>query len=369
MERRYEDALDLAARKLQRAIPLAVREPAIPYGSEGARFTPPPYDGNSWWTAGFWPALMWQMYALRGDDAFLQEARRTQALLGEELRRFTLLHHDVGFMYLLSDGADFKLTGDESARVDTLHAATLLMGRFNPVGFVRAWNGADQAGVAIIDCMMNIPLLFWATRQTGDPRFARAACIHADTTLREFIRPDGSACHIVELDPNTGARVREPGGQGYGPGSSWSRGQAWALYGFTLAAINAGSDAYRHAAGRIARYFIQNIRPDGLTDCDFRQPSTPERIDNIAGAVAACGLIELARLTGEEDYAAAACRLLDGLIAHCCDPDPDHPGLLTHCTASYHDDKAGVHTNILYGDYFFVEALCKLKGTDPMLWT
>ena len=294
MERRYEDALDLAARKLLRAIPLAAREPAIPYGSEGARFTPPPYDGNSWWTAGFWPALMWQMYALRGDDAFLQEARRAQALLGEQLRRFTLLHHDVGFMYLLSDGADFKLTGDETARVDTLHAATLLMGRFNPAGFVRAWNGADQAGVAIIDCMMNIPLLFWATRQTGDPRFARAACIHADTTLREFIRPDGSACHIVELDPNTGARVREPGGQGYGPGSSWSRGQAWALYGFTLAAINAGSDAYRQAAGRIARYFIQNIRPDGLTDCDFRQPPTPERIDNIAGAVAACGLIELA---------------------------------------------------------------------------
>ena len=122
------------------------------------------------------------------------------------------------------------------------------------------------------------------------------------------------------------------------------------------------------ASERIARFFMTHIRPDGLTDCDFRQPPQPQRIDNIAGACAACGLIELNRLTGKRAYLEAAEKLLDGLIDRCCDWSPDTCGILTHCTASYHDDAAGVHTNIVYGDYFFVEALARLAGTDPGLW-
>ena len=368
MQNRYQLAFQKAMEKYRRTAPMAAEAGIIPYKSENGQWIPSPYAGNGWWTGGFWPGLMWQFRAAGGDSFFTDEARRTQALLVDQFRVFRELNHDVGFMYLLSCGADWKLTGSEQAGVDTLHAASLMMGRFNPVGYFRAWDGADRTGYAIIDCMMNLSLLYWASRRTGDPRFAHAADIHAHTALREFIRPDGSVSHIIEFDPQTGARVREHAGQGYALGTQWSRGQAWGLYGFTLAYMNAGRPEYLDAAKRIAENFIAHIRRDGLTDCDFCQPDTEERLDNIAGAIAACGLLELEKLTGNGAYRDAALRLLDGLLDRCCDWTDAACGLLTHCTASYHDDGAGRHTNIVYGDYFLVEALAKLAGTDPMLW-
>ena len=205
----------------------------LPYrGGQG--WLESPFDGNSWWTGGFWPGLMWLLWTRTGDDWFRAEALRAEVLLTAEFRRFERLNHDVGFMYLLSCGAHHRLLGDDQARRDTLHAASLLMGRFNPAGFIRAWNEPERVGYAIIDCMMNLSLLFRASALTGDPRFAHVARIHADTTLREFVRPDGSVCHIVEFDPVTGERLREHAGQGYGLGTAWSRGQAWGLYGFAL---------------------------------------------------------------------------------------------------------------------------------------
>ena len=361
------EIFDRILKKTRATAPLAARENLLPYRG-GERWLGAPFDGNSWWTGGFWPGIMWQLYAASKDEFFLQEARRAEALLTAEFRSFRLLNHDVGFMYLLSCGANWKLTGDAQAFTDTLHAASLLVGRFNPKGYIRAWNEPDRVGYAIIDCMMNLSLLFWASQVTGDPRFAHVARVHADTTLEAFVRADGSVCHIVEFDPETGARVREHGGQGYALGTAWSRGQAWGLYGFTLAWMNTGDARYLEAATRIASFFTAHIRPDGLTDCDFLQPEAPERIDNIAGACAACGLIELARITGEARWREAAEKLLDGLIDHCADLSEETCGILTHCTASYHDDAAGVHTNIVYGDYFLIEALAKLTGSDPMLW-
>ena len=355
--------------KFTRSAKMAADAGILPYKSENGKWITSPYDGNSWWTGGFWPGLMWQLWCLSGDDFFRQEAQRVENMLTEEFRRFEKLNHDVGFMYLLSCGADAKLTGSPQAKTDTLHAANLLMGRFNPAaGYIRAWNEQEKMGYAIIDSMMNLSILFRVGRDTGDPRFAATAKLHADMTLREFLRADGSVSHIIELDPFTGRRVRELPGQGYCLGSSWSRGQAWGLYGFTLAALNTEEEKYLQAARRIADYFIAHIRADGLTDCDFCQPEGEERIDNIAGACAACGLIELEKITGNPAYRAAAEKLLDGLIDSCCDWTENSRGILTHCTASYHDDGAGRHTNLMYGDYFFTEAIAKILGTDPMLW-
>ena len=368
MPNRYEEAARKAAEKFRRTAEKAAEAGIIPYKSEHGKWISSPYEGNGWWTGGFWPGLMWQLYVRTGDGFFMEEARRTEALLTEEFRVYEHMSHDMGFMYLLSCGADAKLTGDRQAGLDTLHAASLLMGRFNPVGYIRAWNRADQAGIAIIDCLMNLTLLFRATRETGDPRFAHVAEIHADTSLREFIRADGSVSHIIEFDPETGKRVREHGGQGYALGSQWSRGQAWGLYGLTLMYLNTRKAKYLEAAEKVSANFIAHIRPDGLTDCDFCQPAEEERIDNIAGAVAACGFLELEKLTGKEIYRASALRLVDGLLDHCCDWTEERCGLLTMCTASYHDDGAGRHTNITYGDYFLTEALAKLNGQDPMLW-
>ena len=369
MPERYEDALNSIARKYRRTAEAAAREEIIPYQSADGKWIASPYDGNSWWTGGFWPGLMWQFMCLTGDEFFREEARRVGKLLADEFRTFRRLNHDVGFMYLLSAGADAKLTGNEQAETDLLHAASLLMGRFNPAGFIRAWNEPDRVGYAIIDCMMNLALLYRASRDTGDPRFRQTAAVHADTTLREFLREDGSVSHIIEFDPETGKRVREHPGQGYALGTQWSRGQAWGLYGFTLAYRHLRDRRYLEAAERIAANFAAHIRPDGLTDCDFCQPAGEERIDNIAGAIAACGLQELAGLTENEAWKHAAERLTDGLLDHCTDWGDSRCGILTHCTASYHDDGAGRHTNIVYGDYFLVEALMRLCGQDPELWS
>ena len=374
MRNNIDEVIAKVKEKFRRTVPMAAGSDLLPYRSENGRWIESPWGcGNGWWTAGFWPGMMWLLNALSPDEIFRNEALRATELMTEQFRVYRHLNHDVGFMFLLSCGAKHKIDGDEQSRWDTLHAASLLMGRFNPTttpraGFIKSWDGREQLGYAIVDCMMNLPLLYRATRATGDPRFAAVARIHADKAKKHFVRADGSCRHIVEFDPVTGDFVREHGGQGYCEGSSWSRGQAWALYGFTLLAMNTGDGDDLATAEKIAQYFAANIREDGLTDCDFRQPKDVYRLDNIAGACAACGFLELHKLTGRAEYRAAAEKLLDGLIDHCCDFGDTYCGILTHCTAAYHDDNVGTHTNITYGDYFFVEALCKLKGVDPMLW-
>lgn len=357
--------------KMPYAVEAAARDNVIPYQGKGDHWEGPPYEGAAWWTNGFWPALMWQMKNATGDDRYATEAHRIQAVLHDELETFLGLHHDVGFQYLLSFGAEYELTGNPDCARDVLHAATILAGRFNPEGFIRAWPGENKAGWAIIDCMMNLSLLYAASRATGDPRFAKVAKIHADTSMKYFVRENGSCNHIVIFDPETGEMLDAPGGQGYAAGSSWSRGQAWALTGFTLSYLNTGEMRYKETAMRIADYFISCIREDGLTDSDFCQPAGDERVDNIAGACAACGLLELAKMVDKADgerYHNAALRMLKAIDSLTADWSENTCGILQKCTASYHDDGAGRHINIVYGDYFFVEAICKLRGTDIMPW-
>ena len=171
-------------------------------------------DGICWWTNGFWAGMLWQAYHATCDDRYAEIARFTERTLDECFSCYYGLHHDVGFMWLPSAVADYRLTGDADARRRGLHAAQLLAGRFNPAGFIRAWNDfpdpeTDTRGWAIIDCLFNIPLLYWASEETGDPRFKKIAMTHADTVAANFIRADGSVRHIVEFDPETGAFVRD----------------------------------------------------------------------------------------------------------------------------------------------------------------
>ena len=359
------------AQKYERSAALAARQNIIPYRSDGSLWAGSPYIDDAWWTGGFWPGLMWQLYKATQKDVFRAEAVRVEARLTKELCYFKRLYHDVGFMYLLSCGAHWSIDGNRDSKRNLLHAATILAGRFNLAGgYIRAWN-EDKAGWAIIDSMMNLSLLFWASRETKDPRYFQIAVRHADTALEEFVREDGSCNHIVIFDPHTGKALQKPAGQGYAEGSSWSRGQAWALYGFTLSFLSTGMERYLEAACKIGDYFLENIRADGLTDCDFRQPKEVDRIDNIAAGCAACALIELSRLpqvARSREYLDAAERMLKALDALCADYTERTPGVLQKCTAAYHDDGAGTHINIVYGDYFYAEALMKLLKHDPMLW-
>ncbi len=335
-----------------------------------------PDDGINWWTNGFWGGMLWQMYHKTGEQRYAEIARVSEEKLKQCFIDFYGLHHDVGFMFLLTYIADYKLTGNGEGRRFGLHAANLLAGRFNPMGrFIRAWNGEpaegtdDNRGWAIIDSMLNIPLLYWATKETKDPRFKQIAMMHADTLMEHFVRPDGSVRHIVQFNPETGEMERDYGGQGYGQGSCWTRGQSWGLYGFMMSYIHTGEERYLNTAKRIAHYFIANIPADGLIPVDFRQPKEPCWYDDTAAAIAACGLLAVADAVSEMErdlYHQPALKMLEALYQNHCDFSRDSDCFLQKCTAAYHDTKH--EFPIIYGDYFFMEAIFKLRDTAVYLW-
>ena len=308
----------------------------------------------------------------RVGDSLLSPARRAEQKLDRCFEEYYGLHHDVGFMWLPSAVADYRLTRDRDARRRGLHAANLLAGRFNPAGsYLRAWNDAetpaDTAGWVIIDSMLNIPLLYWAWEETRDPRFRHMAIAHANTVMANFVRPDGSVRHVVEFDPETGRYRTDRGGQGCGQGSSWSRGQAWGMYGFAISYRHTGDTAYLDTAKRIAHYFIANIPEDGILPVDFRQPETPFWCDDTAAVIAACALIEISRAVGPQEqqmYLAPALRLLRALVEQHCDFTHQSDCILEKGTGAYHD--ANHEFPVIYGDYYLCEALFKLKGKDTL---
>lgn len=330
-------------------------------------------DGLSWWTNGFWGGMMWLMYHETGEERYAEIAKISEEMLDQCFAEYDRLHHDVGFMWLPTAVAYYRLTKAPDARRRGLHAANLLAGRFNPAGkFIRAWNEVgndDTRGWAIIDCMFNIPLLYWATEETKDPRFQQIAMLHADTVMENFIRPDGSSEHIVEFDPFQGGVVKTYGGQGYEAGSAWTRGQSWALYGFMMSYIHTRKEEYFHTAKRAAHYFISNIPESGIIPVDFRQPKEPAWEDSTAAAIAACGLIEMAKRVGEYEkdlYLNAALKLLHTLDEKRCCWSKDKDCIVENGSESYHSEVH--HQPIIYGDYYFMEAVFKLKGNDIFLW-
>ena len=217
--------------------------------------------------------------------------------------------------------------------------------------------------------MMNLPLLYWASDELGDPRFTYIAEAHADTTIDTHIRPDGSVRHIVVHDHENGGMIDELYGQGYAMGSSWSRGQSWALYGFVLSYIHTGKEEYLNAAKRVAHYFISCVCDDYLPKCDFRSPKEPVIYDSTAGAIAACGLIEIAKAVPEFErsiYMDAAVNMLKALEEKFCNWDENYDSILQMGTSAYSGQNH--HLNLIYGDFYFVEAVLKLRGSNFLIW-
>ena len=332
-----------------------------------------PDDGLNWWTNGFWGGIMWLLYRDTGEERYAEIARASEKKLKKCFSTFYGLHHDVGFMYLPTSVANYRLTGSGDARRNAMHAANLLAGRFNPAGrFIRAWNengDHDVRGWAIIDCLLNISLLYWASEESGDPRFRQIAVMHADTALANFIRDDGSVCHIVEFDPETGERVRDLGGQGYAQGSSWTRGQGWAIYGFVNSYAHTKQRKYLDAAKRVAHYCIANLREDGIVPVDFRQSAEPAWEDSCGACVIASGLLELGRFVPENEkplYIRPAVKILKAIAETRADWSENCDAIVQNCTAEYHSKKH--HFTMVYADYFFIEALYKLSGEENLIW-
>lgn len=331
----------------------------------------------SWWTAGFWPGLLWLLYRDTQDEQLKVLAESCERQLDQVIADYYRLDHDIGFMWTLTSVARYKLLGAEDSKRRALLAANLLAARFNVQGnYIRAWNpwreGEDNAGWAIIDCLMNLPLLHWASRTTGDPRYKQIAVRHADMALEHFIRPDGSVNHIVVFDPHTGEKLEVKGGQGFAPESAWSRGTAWAVYGMALSHLHTGDERYLHAAKRAAHFFLANLPEDSVPHWDFRLPEgVTDYRDTSAGACAACGLLLIAEQVGGQEsslYRQAGERILHSLYNNYGAWDSEtEEGLILHGTSHYPEGK-NVDVPLIYGDYYFVEGLSRLLGHGELFW-
>lgn len=327
------------------------------------------------WTNGFWGGMMWLMYNETKNEEYKVTALSADKILEKALEDYKLLHHDVGFMWHISSGAEYRLTGNKRACNKTLYTAAMLASRYNIDGkFIRAWNGGNRhIGWTIIDTMMNLPLLYWASDEIGDPRFKRIAMSHADMVLRDHIRDDGSVYHIVEHNTETGEVVNIPQGQGYKPDSCWSRGLAWAIYGMVLSYVHTEKQEYLDAAKKTANYFIANcVSYDYKTPIDFKAPVEPVYYDSTAGVCAACGMLEISKYVTDAEaniYKNAAINILKATDKHFADYTETEDALVLMGSELYpRESEEGLHIPIIYGDFFFVEAMLKLKNNDFLIW-
>ena len=339
----------------------------IPYTTVDGHFEDKSKTDICWWTNGFWGGEMWQLYKLTRNEMFREEAVGVEEKLDANLMVTEGLDHDNGFKWLPTSVCRYKIEKNKESYNRAMLAADNLAGRYNITGkFIRAWNNwdnVDRRGYAIIDCMMNLPLLYWASEVTTDPRYRMIAVSHADTAIEHFIREDGSVNHIVIFDPYTGEKLETPAGQGYAEGSSWTRGQSWGIYGFTLSYLYTGVTKYLTAAEKIADYVISEIPESYLIPIDYRQPKKSDLEDSTAAAITASGLIELAKATHSDKadkYLDVAIKLLRTLTEKRCDLTKDKDNILEKCAVDYHGD--GHNMSIIYGDYFFIEALMKLNN-------
>lgn len=332
-------------------------------------------DDKSFWTKGFWPGILWNVYQKNPDETLKKTAEKIEEELDGVLQDFYTLHHDAGFVWSLTSVANYKLTGNPASRRRALTAASHLAGRFNlKGGFIRAWNekqGKGNTGWAIIDCSMNLPLLYWASEETGDPRFKHIAMAHADTVVKEFARADGTTYHIVCFDPETGVRIGEKAGQGASVDSAWARGQAWILYGMALSYRYTKQARYLRTAVAAAEYFISHLPQDNVPYWDFKvEPGENVPRDTSASACAACGLLEISRYTelpNASKYRFWGEKLVRALDQNWWIEEGKGDGLIGGGTFHFPAGK-GIHESLIYGDYFLVEAVARLTGDPVIFW-
>lgn len=313
------------------------------------------------WTSGFFPGLLWQLYGHSDNPEIKAAAEQWQAFVEKE--KFDGGTHDLGFKLYCSFGNAWKLTGNEAYRDVFITASKTLVTRYNEkIGALRSWD--HHADVwqypVIIDNMMNLEMLFEATRITGDSSFHKIAEQHALTTLEHHFRADHSSYHVVSFDTLTGAVEMKNTHQGYSHESAWSRGQAWGLYGYAMAYQYTGRPEFRQKAQDIARFIFShpNLPEDLIPYWDYNAPNIPnEPRDVSAAAVAACGLFRLARSVPEmaDDYRGWANQILVSLEQEKYQLN-QAPFFLQHSVGSI-PGEFEMDAPIIYADYYYVEAL------------
>jgi unsaturated chondroitin disaccharide hydrolase len=320
------------------------------------------HGGQSWtnWCEGFLGGMLWIIYRRKADRWWEQQAEHYSRLV--EHRKDDRAVHDLGFLFLPTWKVWYDLTGDQVKNRVVIEAGRTLAQRFQPQGrYLRSFVAADSL---FIDIMMNVGIIFYAAEQTGDQALGQIALEHCLTTRRFLVRGDGSTAHEGIFDLNTGGFLRQTTHQGWRNDSTWARGQSWAIAGFTNAFRFTGDQRFLDTAERCADFYLTRTSPDGVPPNDWEEPSPTQPYESSAAAIAADGLLELARTVDDEAkslfYRERAFRILDTLLSpeFLADQTPGWEGVLKH--GIYHQRKGlGVDESVMWGDYFFLSALDK----------
>lgn len=328
-------------------------------------------DAYESWVSGFWPGILWYMYDYSGDEKWIDIAHGRTLPVAKVLNG-TEQDHDLGFQFFCSFGNGYRLTGNPVYKDYLYKSADRLAEMFNPtVGTILSWPHARERYAAshntIIDNLMNLELLFWVARHGGNRAYYDIARQHARVTMDNQIRPDFTHWHVVVYDPETGEAVQKVTRQGYSDESFWARGQAWGIYGFTMVFRETRERAFLTTAIGMADVFLERLPKDAVPFWDFDAPDIPDAPrDASAAAIAASGLLELSGLVDEDEksreYYRAATRILDSLWENYA-ASPDSPAVLDHSVGNYPKGKE-VSIPIIYGDYYFIEALMRRKEIE-----
>lgn len=329
------------------------------------------------WNTGFWTGILWHAYELTGNTKYLDVATsQIDSYYYRIENKIGVNHHDMGFVFMPSCVAAYKLTNNETAKEAALLAADNLITRYHESSkFIQAWGnvGADDNYRLIVDCLMNIPLLYWASEQTGDDKYRDIAYNHFKTTLSVCYREDGSTYHTYYFDKETGEPLRGVTAQGASDDSTWSRGQAWGMYGPLLTYIYVEDEAALDTFCATADYYLHYLPEDYVAYWDLSFTSGDEPRDSSSAAIALCALLEGIKHLDENDsrrelYANAAKRIMNSLIDNYITKDvPEANGLLLHGTYSK-PGGLGVDEMNIWGDYFYMEALHRMLDPEWELY-
>ena len=331
------------------------------------------------WTEGFWTGMLWLAYEITGKDKYREVAERQVQSFKERIKnQFKTNTHDLGFLYSLSCVSAYKLTENEEAKEAALLAADLLINRYLPkAGIIQAWgdlNNPEEKGRMIIDCNLNLPLLYWASEVTGDQKYFEVASNHIKQAAQYIVREDTSTFHTFYMDVESGKPIQGKTHQGYSDDSCWSRGQAWGIYGFTLNYVYTKDIHLLELSKKLTNYFLNRLPEDHVCYWDllFTSGNEQER-DSSAAAIAVCGLLEMTKylpLTDQDQiyYRNAALMILKSLSENYTATEvTEEHGVLLH--AVYNKPKGnGIDESCLWGDYYYLEALVRLKKVWNMYW-
>ena len=333
---------------------------------------------NTEWTNGFWTGILWLCYELTNDMKYRNLAEKNvESFLERIENNIEVEHHDLGFLYSISCVSAYKLTGNEKAKKAGILAADKLISRYQEKGqFIQAWGelGAKNNYRLIVDCLLNIPLLHWASSVTGDEKYREIAKKHYISTINNAIREDASAFHTFYFDPETGLPSHGKTRQGYSDDSSWARGQSWLVYGIALNHAYVENEDNIELFECITNYFLNRLPKDFVSywDLIFGDGSGQSK-DSSATAIAVCGMNLMDKYLPETNrckliYKYAAHSMLESLIDNYTDDLTDGiQALINEGVYSWHSGK-GVNEGNIWGDYFYLEALVRFKKNWKMYW-